>query len=70
MLFYYIAITEAGKAGDPLTVDFFKEEYTLNYTIGKENIVYVSDSGREIWALKIEEAGHKLHLTIDNVDTG
>ena len=37
---YYIAITEAGKKGDPLTRTFFKEEYTLNFTIGQFSIVY------------------------------
>ena len=29
-----LAITEAGKIGDPLTHTFFKEEYTLNFTTG------------------------------------
>lgn len=29
------AVTEAGKAGDSLAEEFFREEYTLNYTIGK-----------------------------------
>ena len=38
ILFCCIAITEAGKVGDPLTVGFFKEEYTLNFTIGEDVI--------------------------------
>ena len=38
LLFCSIAITEAGKVGDPLTVNFFKEEYTLNFTIGEDVI--------------------------------
>jgi len=28
------AVTEAGKAGDSLAQDFFREEYILNNTIG------------------------------------
>lgn len=28
------AVTEAGKIGDPLSRNFFKEEYKLNYKIG------------------------------------
>lgn len=34
-VFLYSAVTEAGKAGDPLAADFFREEYILNYSIGK-----------------------------------
>lgn len=29
------AVTEAGKVGDPLAEDFFREEYILNNAIGK-----------------------------------
>lgn len=29
------ALTEAGKVGDPLTKNLFREEYTLNYAIGE-----------------------------------
>ena len=44
MLFDYVAITEAGKVGDPLPAFSFKEGYTLSYTIGKEilNICHLS----------------------------
>ncbi|XP_065882794.1 3-hydroxyisobutyryl-CoA hydrolase, mitochondrial-like isoform X2 [Dysidea avara] len=35
------AITEAGKIGDPLTINFFKEEYTLNFTTGTLRTPYV-----------------------------
>ena len=28
------AVTEAGKVGDPLAEDFFREEYILNNAIG------------------------------------
>ena len=44
MLFDYVAITEAGKIGDPLPASSFKEGYTLSYTIGKEilNICHLS----------------------------
>ena len=31
----FIAVAEAGKKGDELTKMFFKEEYMLNYAIGK-----------------------------------
>lgn len=31
-------VTEAGKAGGSLAQDFFREEYTLNYTIGLSSI--------------------------------
>ena len=31
----FIAVAEAGKKGDELTKLFFKEEYMLNYAIGK-----------------------------------
>lgn len=34
-VFLYSAVTEAGKAGEPLAVDFFREEYILNNSIGK-----------------------------------
>lgn len=34
LLFSLLAVTEAGKAGDPLTEVFFREEYTLNNAIG------------------------------------
>lgn len=33
--FFLSAVTEAGKAGDSLAVDFFREEYMLNNLIGK-----------------------------------
>ncbi|XP_031434056.1 3-hydroxyisobutyryl-CoA hydrolase, mitochondrial [Clupea harengus] len=36
------AVTEAGKAGDPLAQDFFKEEYILNNTIGTYEKPYVA----------------------------
>ena len=42
IVFCSTAITEAGKAGDPLTVGFFKEEYTLNFTIGEKlSVIYL-----------------------------
>lgn len=34
-LFCSAAVTEAGKVGDRLSQDFFKEEYMLNNKIGK-----------------------------------
>lgn len=36
----FIAVAEAGKKGDDLTQIFFKEEYMLNYVIGKLYCVY------------------------------
>lgn len=33
--FYLPAVTEAGKVGDPLAEDFFREEYILNNAIGE-----------------------------------
>ncbi|KAL2081522.1 hypothetical protein ACEWY4_023375 [Coilia grayii] len=36
------AVTEAGKVGDPLAQDFFREEYILNYTIGTYQKPYVA----------------------------
>lgn len=36
LLFSLVAVTEAGKAGDPLTEVFFREEYILNNAIGIE----------------------------------
>lgn len=35
LLFCSAAVTEAGKVGDRLSQDFFKEEYMLNNKIGK-----------------------------------
>ncbi|XP_063788297.1 3-hydroxyisobutyryl-CoA hydrolase, mitochondrial [Pseudophryne corroboree] len=37
-----IAITEAGKAGEPLAQDFFKQEYILNNAIGTYKKPYVA----------------------------
>lgn len=36
------AVTEAGKVGDPLSEDFFREEYTLNHAIGTCKKPYVA----------------------------
>lgn len=36
----FIAVAEAGEKGDDLTKIFFKEEYMLNYVIGKLYCVY------------------------------
>ncbi|XP_060075927.1 3-hydroxyisobutyryl-CoA hydrolase, mitochondrial-like [Ylistrum balloti] len=36
------AVTEAGKVGDSLSQDFFKEEYILNFKIGTYDIPYVA----------------------------
>lgn len=36
------AVTLAGKKGDPLYKDFFREEYMLNYLIGTYHIPYVA----------------------------
>ncbi|XP_069119775.1 3-hydroxyisobutyryl-CoA hydrolase, mitochondrial-like isoform X2 [Argopecten irradians] len=36
------AVTEAGKVGDPLSQNFFKEEYILNFKIGTYDIPYVA----------------------------
>lgn len=36
------AVTEAGKSGDSLTQDFFREEYKLNYLIGSLKIPYIA----------------------------
>lgn len=32
---FLLAVTDAGKVGDPLAQDFFKEEYMLNSAIGE-----------------------------------
>lgn len=32
---FFSAVTEAGKVGDDLSKNFFKEEYILNYKIGE-----------------------------------
>ncbi|XP_056436184.1 3-hydroxyisobutyryl-CoA hydrolase, mitochondrial [Gadus chalcogrammus] len=37
-----IAVTEAGKSGDPLAQDFFREEYVLNNTIGMYKKPYIA----------------------------
>lgn len=34
VVFFLLAVTEAGKAGDALSEDFFREEYILNNAIG------------------------------------
>ena len=34
-LLLFSAVTEAGKVGDDLAKNFFKEEYILNYKIGE-----------------------------------
>lgn len=36
------AVTEAGKVGDPLAQDFFREEYTLNNAIGAYRKPYIA----------------------------
>lgn len=36
------AVTEAGKAGDPLAGEFFKNEYILNHTIGTMKKPYIA----------------------------
>ncbi|XP_033965803.1 3-hydroxyisobutyryl-CoA hydrolase, mitochondrial [Pseudochaenichthys georgianus] len=36
------AVTEAGKVGDPLAEDFFREEYTLNHAIGTCRKPYIA----------------------------
>lgn len=36
------AVTDAGKVGDRLSQDFFKEEYILNYKIGTYDIPYIA----------------------------
>ncbi|XP_033624130.1 3-hydroxyisobutyryl-CoA hydrolase, mitochondrial-like [Asterias rubens] len=36
------AVTEAGKAGDPMSTDFFKEEYILNNLIAKMPMPYIA----------------------------
>lgn len=46
MFVLFLAVTEAGKAGDSLAQDFFREEYILNNAIGKFRLLsaHVPDS--------------------------
>ena len=37
LLYDFLAVTEAGKVGDSLAQDFFREEYILNDAIGAFN---------------------------------
>ena len=39
LLFHFAAVTEAGKSGDPLAQDFFREEYVMNNTIGNRHLL-------------------------------
>ena len=39
LLFHFPAVTEAGKSGDSLAQDFFREEYVLNNTIGNRHLL-------------------------------
>ena len=36
------AVTDAGKKGDRLSADFFREEYILNNAIGTLNIPWIA----------------------------
>lgn len=46
---FTLAIAEAGLRGEDLTKDFFREEYTLNYAIGKLTAFSTLDSDQYCW---------------------